>query len=345
MRVLNIMLAEALGGIESMALRYHEALKAEGLEVISAGHKKGILSCLPAPEFAPINALINHDPIAALTLKRLAHRFRPDIILSHGNRPTGICLLPFLNTANKTVQIVHNFRYKSQVRHVRAAICVSRSVLQSFIGDYPTVPAFGLDNFMPLCEWPVKPAPQKVPIMGTLGRLHGNKGLDTALAAMVRLKSSGCRIKLKIAGDGPERSALEQIVHKTGLSDRVTFTGWIDNPSSFLQGLDLFLQPSRIEPFGLVVAEAMAAGVPVLASAIDGPLQILNNGNLGILFKPDNEEDLAKAIQIALSDWTATLNRARAAQSFALRTYSFESGKSHLVDTLRQIAQIPPKRA
>lgn len=113
MRVLNIMLAQVRGGVETMSLRYHEAMTAAGIDVLSLGHSDGVLAHhLPAERFRPVNALVNHDPFAAWRLRRIARDFRPDIVLTHGNRATGIALLPFLGTAEKTVQVVHNFRHK-----------------------------------------------------------------------------------------------------------------------------------------------------------------------------------------------------------------------------------------
>ena len=340
MRVLNIMLAQVRGGVETMSLRYHEAMTAAGIETLSLGHSDGVLAHhLPPERFRPVNALVNHDPFAAWTLRRIAQAFQPDIVLTHGNRATGIALLPFLGTAKKTVQVVHNFRHKGQLSRLHAVICVSESVRDSVKAAHPDMPLFTVANFGPLHERPVKAAPTGTPVLGTLGRLHVNKGIDVMVRAMAILKAQGLDVLLKIGGDGPEMPHLTRLIIDEGVSDRVQFAGWIDEPANYLHGLDLFVLPSRVEPFGLVVAESMAAGVPVVATDIDGPKEILQHGALGQLCPAEDAEGLAAAISVALGDWKITLDKARAAQSHALSQFSLEAGQARLVATLEQIAQ------
>lgn len=345
MRIVNIMLAEVRGGVETMALRYHQALSAAGFEVLSLGHPKGVFAgALPADAFIPVTALINHDPRAAWQLRRAVRRFQPDIVLAHGNRPTGIALLPFTGAAGKTVQVAHNFRHKPQVDRVRAAIAVSGSVRDSLHAAHPPLPVFEVLNFGPLFVAPVKPPPRDIPVIGTLGRLHRNKGIDVMLRAMARLRARGVAVRLKIAGDGPEKAPLQSLAAELGLTHLVDFTGWVD-PAAYLPALDLFVVPSRVEPFGLVVAEGMAAGVPVIASNIDGPGEILSGGAFGRLVPPEDAAALADAITDALGDWDGTLATATAAQTQAVARFSLEAGQGRLTTVMEQIASIIAKRS
>ncbi len=339
MRILNIMLAQVRGGVETMALRYHEAMTQSGFEVLSLGHGGGTLGDLPAGQFRAVGALINHDPLAAMGVRAAARDFRPDLVLTHGNRATGIALLPFLGTADKTVQVVHNFRHKNQITRVTAAICVSASVRDNVKSARPGLPVYELANFGPLTERPVKVAPEGIPVLGTLGRLHVNKGLDIAIRAVALLKDQGVRITLRIAGDGPEQQALARLAGELGVQDAVAFAGWVEETADYLNSLDLFLLPSRVEPFGLVVTEAMAAGAPVIASAIDGPKEILLDGVLGTLSPSEDPQALAEAVKSVLGDWPGTLNKARAAKAYALTHFSLEAGAARLKATLEQIAQ------
>ena len=349
MRIVNIMLAEVRGGVETMALRYHQALRRAGFEVLSLGHPMGIfaeavMADEMAPEdFEPVEARINHDPRAALRLRSVNARFRPDIVLAHGNRPTGIALLPFTGAAQKTVQVVHNFRHKPQVDRLRAVISVSASVSDDLRTAHPTLPIFDVLNFAPLDVRPVKPAPAGPVVIGTLGRLHANKGIDIMLKAFARLRHTGLAARLRIAGDGPEMPALRAMATDLGLDDHVEFTGWVSPAADYLVTLDLFVLPSRVEPFGLVVAEAMAAGVPVIASHIDGPREILEDGALGRLVERDDDAALAKAMAEATADWPPTLEKAAAAQTYALDHFSLEAGTQRLRRVVEQIASIIAK--
>jgi glycosyltransferase involved in cell wall biosynthesis len=336
------------GGVETMALRYHQALKASGVAVMSLGHPEGLLAEgvlgeQPGAEgsrgddFRPVRALFNHDPFAAAQIRAAARDFQPDLVLTHGNRPTGICLLPFVGTAGRTVQVIHNFRHKGQSGRVRAAICVSGSVAESVRKAHPGLPVFELANFGPLAEREVKAAPQGTVTLGTLGRLHVNKGIDIMLHAMASLRRDGHDVRLHIGGDGPQRQVLQGLAHELGLDDRVAFIGWVDKTADFLHGLDLFVLPSRVEPFGLVVAESMAAGTPVVSAGIDGPREILLDGVLGQLCAPEDPEALARALIEAMADWSATLKKAQAAQFYARTHFSLEAGRERLKTTLDSI--------
>ncbi len=343
MRILNIMLAEGLGGVETMALRYHEALRDAGVDVLSLGPVKGVLGralSAHSDQFRPMSAGINHHPLAALRLCGIAAQFRPDLVLTHGNRATGIALMGLSGTAKKTVQVVHNFRHKPQVERLRAAIAVSEPVADSIIRVHPHLPVLTVDNFAALDDHAVKPAPTQIPVIGTLGRLHVNKGLDVVLRALALLRADGIQIHLRLGGDGPLREWLAAQVAELGLADDVTFCGWISKTGDYLSGLDLFICSSRVEPFGLVVIESMAAGTPVIATDIDGPRQILRRGELGGLCPKEDVLAMAEAIRAALADWPQTLAKAQAARDYALSHFTLDAGRRRLVDALQQIAQI-----
>ena len=335
MRVLNIMLAKGRGGIESMAVYYHNALAAEDIEVLSLGHPEGELSrSIDANGFSPLVARTDLDPLAALGLAKYCRDFKPDLILAHGNRATGLCTLPFLGMGDKTVQVMHNTFIKPHLQQVRAAICVSNSVLSKVHAAYPEIPVYEVGNFAPLEFRPVKTQNKSVPVIGTLGRMHEQKGFDILLEAAARLRDSGIAFHLRIAGDGPDFSALASQVRDLGLHSYVTFCGWQTAVADYLADLDLFVVPSRYEPFGLVVIEAMAAGVPVLASNLEGPRQILAGGAFGRLFDSANPIALADALALALTDLAAMRALAETAQVHAAKRYSLSAGQARLRQAL-----------
>ena len=127
---------------------------------------------------------------------------------------------------------------------------------------------------------------------------------DEALAEIKRNNPSNINFKMHLIGDGADREMLWEMSGSLGIDDVVVFEGnksreWIyENLCNF----DLFVQPSRYEGFGLTVAEAMVAGVPVLSSNIEGPVEIMTafeHGEkrlLGNTFESENSEDLAKKI-------------------------------------------------
>ena len=129
------------------------------------------------------------------------------------------------------------------------------------------------------------PAPSVVaangrePLALALGRLHPNKGFDLLLEAIAVTRNT----RLWIAGDGPLRSRLERRATRLGLTGRVRFLGWRDDVPQLLATADLLVCPSLHEPLGNVVIEAWSAGVPVVATASDGPSALIEDGETGIL--------------------------------------------------------------
>lgn len=138
------------------------------------------------------------------------------------------------------------------------------------------------------------------------------KGQDILLKALGRLLAMGVsNFKLYLIGEGPSRNLLQNLVKELGLDDYVHFEGLKTQEYIFqhLCEYDLFVQPSRYEGFGLSVAEAMAAGLPVLVSDIQGPMEIIGHGKYGMTFKAGDDADLAKKLKTILSgqyDYTLT---------------------------------------
>src|SRR5204862_3447349 len=110
-----------------------------------------------------------------------------------------------------------------------------------------------------------------------------------------------------IAGEDKSQShenriALEKLIHELGLDQSVKLIGWTDDMPDFLATLDLFVSSARSEPFGLAIVEAMAAGVPVIATASEGAREIIDDGESGRLVPIGEVETLAKAITELLGD-------------------------------------------
>jgi glycosyltransferase involved in cell wall biosynthesis len=112
-----------------------------------------------------------------------------------------------------------------------------------------------------------------------LGRLHPNKGFDLLLEALAAARG----VHIWIAGDGPLRPQLEQLAIRLGVAERVRFLGWRQDVAALLARADLLVCPSLHEPLGNVVIEAWSAGLPVVATASDGPVGLIEDGKTGIL--------------------------------------------------------------
>jgi glycosyltransferase involved in cell wall biosynthesis len=141
--------------------------------------------------------------------------------------------------------------------------------------------------------------------MLTVCRLEKIKGLQYLIPALMKLKSSGLEhtIHLTVVGDGGYRKELEDLVTGSGISDWVTFTGYIpqEELGGYYHDSDLFVLPTLSEAFGQVFTEAMACGLPILATRVGGVPEIVGNEN-GILVEPANIDQLADALRLFIDD-------------------------------------------
>lgn len=147
-----------------------------------------------------------------------------------------------------------------------------------------------------------------VPVLvGTVGHLAPIKGQDVFLRAAALISAHRRDVSFVVIGEdkSPQmghRKSLESLVAELGLRESVTMQGWQDDIPSVLSSLTLFVSAARSEPFGLSIVEAMAAGLPVVAAASEGALEIIEEGVSGKLVPVDNPESLAEAINALLDD-------------------------------------------
>ena len=128
-----------------------------------------------------------------------------------------------------------------------------------------------------------------------VARLESEKGHVTMLNALSMLQSERCAFRAVFLGGGSLRRTLEAQAQALGLSWRVEFLGQQENPNVWMRAADALVLSSPLEPFGLVLPEAMSRGVAVVAADAGGPQEIVGNGG-GILFLPGDARDLARKL-------------------------------------------------
>ena len=133
--------------------------------------------------------------------------------------------------------------------------------------------------------------------VGFLGRLVRNKGPEIAVRAIAEAVRGGLDATISLVGEGPERASLERLAVDAEIRDRVHFEGYRPDPEAWLQGIDVLVRPSITEGMPLGVLEAMAAGVPVVASDVPGNAGLVCNGESGILVPIGDPAALARALQ------------------------------------------------
>lgn len=230
-------------------------------------------------------------------LQRTVAHLAPDVC--HGHLSSACRTLGLLPTRTRSVATLH-VGYKPR-EHARLAglICVNSTQarsLEGFAGHVRIIP-----NWLPRRSAPARGTDLRAElglsrsafVIGSIGRLHQNKGLDVLVRAFRSVASA--HAALVIAGDGPMRDELAALA---GGDARIHLLGFRDDVGSCLAAMDLYVAPSREESFGLAILEAMAAGLPVIASAVDGPGEYLRQ-HPATLVEPGSVAALARALAAA----------------------------------------------
>jgi phosphatidylinositol alpha-mannosyltransferase len=148
-----------------------------------------------------------------------------------------------------------------------------------------------------------KPVLDGDPTILYLGLLSSRKGIDVLIQAVAKLQSELPNMKLHLVGGG-QMNDFQLLAKKKGIEKHVVFHGWAAHSMvpRYYKSADICVFPSRHEPFGITILEAMASGTPIIASNIGGFREILSNGKNGILFKSEDADALSKAILILYQD-------------------------------------------
>jgi glycosyltransferase involved in cell wall biosynthesis len=179
----------------------------------------------------------------------------------------------------------------------------------------------------------------KGPFVLGLGRLAREKGFDLLIEAHARVRGARYSHQLVILGEGPERAALAQLAARLGVSDTVLLPGFVRNPYPVLARASLFCLPSRVEGWGLALAEAIALGVPVIAADCPtGPADVLGGGAYGELVEANSATALATSIAQHFDTPEVLVARACAGRDHA-QSFSVESRAEDYVAFFTQVLE------
>jgi glycosyltransferase involved in cell wall biosynthesis len=158
----------------------------------------------------------------------------------------------------------------------------------------------------------------------TVANLRPEKSHETLITAANLLAVAFPDLEFQIVGDGPRRAELEALVRSRRLEDRVRFLGHREDVGQLLGQADIFALPSRSEAFPNGAIEAMAAGLPVVAGAVGGLLDLIDHGRTGLLIEPGNADALAGALRWLLTNPAKASQLGEQARADVQQRYSFE---------------------
>ena len=183
-----------------------------------------------------------------------------------------------------------------------------------------------------------------MPIVGLVGRLQPWKGQDRVLRAQGLLRDRGHAFHLLIVGGdsyglSPEYAAsLPPLVQSLHLEGAVTMTGQVPDASPYIEQMDVLVNASDPEPFGIVLLEGMARSVPVVAVDSGGPGEFISDGVTGVLARSGAPEDLADALEPLLADPDLRRRLGAAGRESFLRDYTLSSLQRRFYVSLEDVA-------
>ncbi|MDD9841096.1 MAG: glycosyltransferase, partial [Alphaproteobacteria bacterium] len=291
------------GGIHHMMMVYEKSLAELGCQVTSMGYKWVQAMQAPPPNnvrrvflgmFWRLAFLFN--PFFRHYIKRLIDE--ADIVLCHNVSP----IKKMIRTSRKTpiVLIDHSHKVRPDL-NVDFIIALTDAARAQIIKTHPRF-ATSPNRVLLVPNGILNALPQKTkrdfrpPLrLGSLGRFVEKKGFDI-LIDLLACKGQESTL-LTIYGEGEARAALEKRAVQKGVAERVSLPGWTENKAQFFDEIDILCVPSREEPFGLVLLESMAAGVPIITTPTAGSEMIIRDGENGLLVPCDNAPAFGEAIE------------------------------------------------
>lgn len=274
----------------------------------------------------------------------LCVRLRPDVVHTHGNRPDVFDSGVARRLRVPVVSTVHGFFHRggwrarlterlhvAALRRLDAVVAVSRALAADLRAKgvpgarLSSIPNAWCESSPPLTRTDARRAlgiPEGALVAGCVGRITHQKGLDVALAALGRL--GDLRVTLSIVGDGEDRAALETQARAIGVEARVTWHGARTSAHELMRAFDVFVLCSRWEGTPIALLEAMAAGVPVVATDVGGVPDVVSASE-ALVIPPEDVRALADAIRSVIADPVAAASRARAAQARLRADFGMES--------------------
>jgi glycosyltransferase involved in cell wall biosynthesis len=327
MKVVHLLKVTGVAGAEQHLLRLLPALRERGVEArflgldvggTDAGRLYERLSDSGVP-FEHVRCTVDVNPRMAGDVVRALRRLEPDLLHTHlvhadvyGALAARLTHTPFVSTRHNDDRYqLGPFRYVDRTfasgaqRLIAISDAVRRFLVTAGLPDkkFETI-HYGLDE-MPALPSEVTPnaagVPDRAPLALAIGRLIEQKDHATLLRAFARVHEHQPAAHLAILGEGPLRSDTETLARELGLEGVVHLPGRLET-RDWLERADVFVHSSRWEGFGIVLLEAMLAGLPIAATRVSAVPEIVVDGETGALVGPGDAPALAAALEGLLAD-------------------------------------------
>ena len=305
-RVVHVHRIGGIGGSERHLLTLLPALHAKGIDVRFVG-----LDMPGADPFYDELAVPFERLTRAWELRGALRRLKPDIVHTHLVHAD---LYGAVATLAPVVSTKHNpdpfragpWRYAERLlaRRARRIVAISEAVRRFSIEEVGLPPEkldlvyYGLDELpRPWGPNPPLRLAEGAPLLLCVGRLTVQKGIDIAIRSLPRVPDA----TLLVLGDGPGRTALQQLADELGVGDRLLMPGRVGDIASIYRRADVVVHPARWEGFGLAMLEAMLAEKPVVAARAGSAPELVLDGQTGVIVPASDSPALAAAVSTILN--------------------------------------------
>ncbi len=368
-RLLLVVDSLEVGGAERLVADLAVALRRKGYDVTVACSVAGDLSGLLGKAGVPVRPLLDRlvkrrlSPVYAWRLRRVLRRERFDLVHAHVYASTAAAAIATLGTDVPLVITEHteaswqDWRARRVSRWVyrraKHIIAVSTPIRRRLIerdGVSPDLITIIPNAVVPAQEGYPDATPglptglRERPLVGVVARLQPEKGVANFLKAAARVAPLFPEAHFVIAGDGPLRQELAALAEELGLRDRAHFLGFWPDAAALMRSVDVLVVPSLTEGSPLVTLEAMAAGVPVVASAVGGIPDQVRHDKEGLLVPPDDAGALSEALLDLLRDPARAHRLGEAGRRRATSEFSHANMVRRIEDVYRAVLGWPAAR-
>lgn len=326
-RILHV--AQAAGGVDRyirMLLKYLDKEKYENILVCSQDfHENDYKDLVNSFEQIEMTRSIGCNDLKTIkAVRKLIKKYKPDIVYAHSSKAGAVTRVADIGIKNCCIYNPHGWAFNMKCSSMKKAmytaiekiaapfcdkiICISDAEKQSALDericrkDKLQVILNGVDieAYENEVHGAVKRKDLNIPddafVVGMVGRMSPQKAPDVFIKMAKQVKDKVPNAHFIIVGNGNQETEIKKFAQDNGFMNSLHITGWVDNPMSYVELFDVACLLSRWEGFGLVLPEYMMAGKPIVASKVDAILNIIRNGENGLLVEVDDYVGASEAV-------------------------------------------------
>lgn len=325
-RVVHV--AEAAGGVERYLyalLKNSDSQKIENYLIASQHYEMGKFKKYVSGEYQlqmAHAACFKNDKATVKQIKKIVKQIKPDIVYAHSTKAGALtrialmgCGIPviynphgwaFNMAQSRKKELAYRLIEKVQIPFTKKVVCISEAEMQSAVQkhicskDKIEIITNGIDFDLLDKVQPVTRRDLGIPgdafVVGQIGRLSEQKSPDVFVEMAEKIKKTIPNSFFVMVGDGKLEGKVRQLIKAKGLEDSFLITGWVDNPTGYLNCFDVATLLSRWEGFGLALVEYMYCGVPLVSTKVDAIPYVVDDGIDGLLVEPNSANEAAQAV-------------------------------------------------